>query len=74
MEQQAGAAELCLDVQSATFFPRCHKIEDVRVRTEALVVLGFPRAPAPLTVAPEAVSRALDCILATVQVAFHLEK
>lgn len=74
MEQQAGATQLRLDVQSATLLPGCHKIQDVRVRTEALVVPGFPHAPVPVTVAPEAVSRALHCILAAVHVVLHLEK
>lgn len=69
MEQQAGATQLCLDVKSATLLPGCHKIQDVRVRTEALVVPGFPHATVPLTVAPKAMSRALDCILPAVLVA-----
>lgn len=74
VEQQAGATQLRLDVQSATLLPGCHKIQNVRVRTEALVVPGFPHATVPVTVAPEAVSGALNCILAAVHVALHLEK
>lgn len=74
MEQQAGATELCLDVQSADLLPGRHEIQDVRVRTEALVVPGFPHASVPVTVTPEAMSRALDCILTAVHVALHLEK
>lgn len=74
MEQQAGDTQLCLNVQSATLLPGCHKIQDVRVRTQALVVPGFPHTPVPLTVAPEAMSRALDCVLAAGLVALHLEK
>ncbi len=74
MEQQAGAAQLCLNVQSATLLPGCHKIQDVRVRTQALMVPGLPHTPVPLTVAPEAMSRALDCVLPAGLVALHLEK
>ena len=74
MEQQAGATQLRLDVQSAALLPGCHKVQDVRVRTEVLVVPGFPHAPVPVAVAPEAVSRALHGILAAVHVALHLEK
>lgn len=33
MKQQAGAAQLRLNVKSSTFFPGGHKIQDVRVRT-----------------------------------------
>lgn len=73
MQQQIGAAQLRLNVQSATFLPGCHKIQDVRVRTEALVVPCFPHTPVPLTVPPEAMSRALDCILAAVLVALNLQ-
>lgn len=74
MEQQAGATQLCLNVQSATLLPGCHKIQDVRVRAQALMVPGFLHTPVPLAVAPEAMSRALDCILAAVLVVLHLEK
>lgn len=72
MEQQAGATQLCLNEQSATLLPGCHKVQDVRMGTEALVVSGLPHTPVPLTVAPEAMSRALDCILAAVLAALHL--
>lgn len=73
MEQQAGATQLCLNEQSATLLPGRHKIQDVWVRTQALVVSGFLHAPVPLTVAPKAMSRALHCILATILIALHLE-
>lgn len=42
MKQQAGATQLCLNVQPATLLPGCDKIQDVWVRTQALVVAGFP--------------------------------
>lgn len=74
MKQQTGATQLCLNVQSATLLPGCHKIQDVRVRTQALVVPGFPHSPVPLTVPPEAMSRALDCIQAAVLAALNLQK
>lgn len=38
------------------------------------MVPGFPHTPVPLTVPPEAMSRALDCILVAVLVALYLEK
>lgn len=74
MEQQAGTTQFCLNVQSATLLPGCHKMQDMRMRTQALVVPGFPHTPVPLTVAPEAMSRALDCILVAVPVALYLQK
>lgn len=74
MQQQSGATQLCLNVQAVTFLPGCHKVEDVRVRTQPLMVPGFPHAPSPVTVAPEAKSGALHRILTAVLVALHLEK
>lgn len=74
MEQQAGAAQLCLNVNTSTFLPGGHKIQDVRVRTHTFVVPGFPHAAVPLTVPPEAMCRIFDSILATILVALHLEK
>lgn len=38
------------------------------------MVPGFPHTPVPLTAASEAMSRALDRILATVLVALYLQK
>lgn len=74
MQQQSGAAQLCLNVQTATFLPSCHKIQDVRVRTQTLMVPGFPDTLVSLTVPPEAMSRALHCILTTILVTLYLEK
>lgn len=74
MEQQAGAAQLCLNVNTSTFLPGGHKIQDVRVRTHTFVVPGFPHAAVPLTVPPEAMCRIFDSILAAILVALHLEK
>lgn len=74
MQQQRGAAQLCLNVQAVTFLPGCHKVEDVRVRTQPLVVPGFPHTPIPVSVAPEAESGAFHRILTAVFVALHLEK
>lgn len=74
MEQQAGATQLCLNVQSATLFPGRHKVQDVRMWTESFVVSGFPHTPVPLIVAPETMSRALHCILAAVLAALYLQK
>lgn len=73
MEQQAGATQLCLDVQSATLLPGCHKMQDVRVRRQALVVSSFPHTPVPLAFAPEAMSRALHCILAAIHIVLDLK-
>lgn len=73
MEQQAGATQLCLDVQSATLLPGCHKMQDVRVRGQALVVSSFPHTPVPLALAPEAMSRALHCILPAVHIVLYLK-
>lgn len=73
MQQESSATQLCLNVQPATFLPGCHKVEDVRVRTQALMVPGFPHTPIPLTVAPEAISRALHRILTAVICALHLK-
>lgn len=73
MEQQACVTQLCLDVQSATLLPGCHKTQDVRVRTQTLVVPGLPHTTVPLTFTSEALSRTLDCIPAAVLVALHLE-
>lgn len=74
MQQQSGATQLRLNVQAATFLPGCHKVEDVRVRTQPLMVPGFPHTAIPLTVAPEAISGALHRILTAVLVALHLQK
>ena len=74
MEQQAGATQLCLNVQSATLLPGSHEIQDVRMRTYTLMVPGFLQTSVPLTVTPEALSRALDCIQAAILVTLHLEK
>lgn len=74
MQQQAGAAQLCLNVQPAALLPGRHEIQDVRVRTQALVVPGFPHAAVPLAAPPEAMSGALDSILAPVLVVLHLQK
>lgn len=74
MEQQAGATQLCLNVQSTTFFPGRHKVQDVRMGTETLMVSGLPHTPVPLTVAPEAMSGTLHCILAAILAALDLEK
>lgn len=72
--QQAGAAQLCLDVESAALLPGSHEVQNMRVRTQALMIPGFPDAPIPLTVTPEALSRAFDCVLTTISVALHLER
>lgn len=72
MKQQAGAAQLCLNVKSSTFLPGRHKIQDVRVRTQTFVVPGFPHAAVPLTVPSEAMSGTFDSILAAILVALHL--
>lgn len=72
MEKQAGTTQLCLNVKSATLLPGCHKIQYVRVRTQALMVPGFLHTPVPLTGTPEAMSRALYCILATIFFTSHL--
>lgn len=74
MKQQAGAAQLCLNVKSSTFLPGGHKIQDVRVRTQPFVVPGFLHTAVPLTVPPEAMSRTFDSILAAIRVALHLKK
>lgn len=74
MKQQAGAAQLCLNVKTSTFLPGGHKTQDVRVRTKTFVVPGFPHAAVPITVAPEALSRTFDSILAAILVALHLQK
>lgn len=72
MEKQAGATELCLNVKPTTLLPGCNKIQYVRVRTQALMVPGLLHTPVPLTGAPEAMSRALHCILATIFFALYL--
>lgn len=54
VEQQACVTQFCLNVQSATLLPGCHKIQNVRVRTQALVVPGFPYTPVSLTGTSEA--------------------
>lgn len=74
MEQQAGATQLCLNEESAALLPGSHKVQDVRVRTQALVIPSFPDTAVPLVVTPEALSRAFDCVLAAISVALHLEE
>lgn len=74
MLEQTGATQLCLNIQPATLLPGCHKIHNVRVRTQALMVPSFSHTSVSLTVTPKALSRALDCILATVLIALHLER
>lgn len=72
MEQQVGTTQLCLNVKSATFLPGCNKIHYVRVRTQLLMVPGFPDTPVPFAGTPEAMSRALHCVLAAIFFALHL--
>lgn len=74
VQQQAGAAQLRLNVQSTALLPRCHKIQNVRMRTNALVVHGFFDASFSLAVTPEALSGALDSVQTPVLVILHLKK
>lgn len=74
VQQQAGAAQLRLNVQTAALFPRCQKIQNVRVRTNSLVVPGFLNASLPLAVTPEALGGALHGVQLPVFVVLHLQK
>lgn len=74
MEQQTSATKLSLDVKASTLLPGCNKVQDMRVWTQALMIVSFPYTSGAFSVASIAISRAFDCVLATIFVALHLEQ
>lgn len=74
MKQQTGTTQLCLNVESAIFLPRCHKVQDVRMRRHTLMVSGLSHTLFSVVVTSEAVSGALHGIQTAVFETLHLKK
>lgn len=73
MKQQTGATQLCLNVESAIFLPRCHKVQDVRMRRNTLMVSGFSHTLVSVIVPSEAVGGALHGVQTAVFDTLHLK-
>lgn len=72
MQQQAGTAELCLDVEAAALLPGRNEAQHVGVRPQPLVVPRLAQAPDPVAAITEPLDGTLDCILSPINKTLNL--